>query len=60
VVTKWSETLSSLSENAAWLRLTKGLGNIVSVMGPEETKSFVESQYKVFDAAIEKLDMRIE
>jgi len=60
VVAKWSDTLMQLNENAAWLKLTKGLGNIVSIMGPEETKAFVEKQYNVFDAAIEKLGMRIE
>ncbi|MBX2839020.1 MAG: tripartite tricarboxylate transporter substrate binding protein [Gammaproteobacteria bacterium] len=60
VVAKWTETLNQLNENAAWLKLTKGLGNIVSIMGPEETKAFVEKQYVVFDEAINKLGMRIE
>jgi len=60
VVAKWSETLDQLNENAAWLKLTKGLGNIVSIRNPEDTKAFVEKQYAVFDAAIEKLGMRIE
>lgn len=60
VVSKWTDTLRQLNENAAWLKLTKGLGNIVSIMGPEETKAFVEQQYDVFDAAINKLGMRIE
>jgi len=60
VVAKWTDTLTQLNENAAWLKLTKGLGNIVSIMGPDETKAFVEKQYNVFDAAIEKLGMRIE
>jgi len=60
VVAKWSESLTALQDNAAWLKLTTGLGNIVSIMSPEETKTFVEDQYKVFDAAIEKLGMRIE
>ena len=60
VVAKWSETLTSLNDNQAWLKLTTGLGNIVQLMGPEDTKAFVQSQYEVFDAAIEKLGMRIE
>jgi tripartite-type tricarboxylate transporter receptor subunit TctC len=60
VVAAWTDTLNQLNENAAWLKLTKGLGNIVSIMGPDETKAFVEKQYNVFDAAIEKLGMRIE
>jgi len=60
VVAKWTESLKALEENAAWLKLTKGLGNIVSIMGPDETKAFVENQYKIFDEAINKLGMRIE
>jgi len=60
VVSTWTTTLTELSENKAWLKLTTGLGNIVSIMGPDETKAFVQSQYEVFDAAIEKLGMRIE
>jgi len=58
VVAKWTDTLNQLKEDKGWLKLTKGLGNIVSIMGP--AKAFVENQYKVFDAAIEKLGMRIE
>jgi len=60
VVSKWSDTLNGLSEDRGWLKLTKGLGNIVSIMGPEETKAFVADQYNVFDAAISKLGMTIE
>lgn len=60
VVSKWSDTLASLKEDAGWLKLTKGLGNIVSIMTPEETRDFVASQYQVFDDAIRKLGMTIE
>lgn len=60
VVAKWSDALMKLNDNPAWLKLTKGLGNIVSIMSPEDTKAYVEQQYAVFDAAIEKLGMRIE
>ena len=60
VIAKWSESLNALKDNAAWLKLTTGLGNIVSIMGPDETKAFVENQYNVFDGAINKLGMRIE
>ncbi|OED38940.1 hypothetical protein AB833_17945 [Chromatiales bacterium (ex Bugula neritina AB1)] len=60
VVTKWADTLQKLKEDNGWLRLTKSLGNIVSIMTPEETRAFVGKQYEVFDAAIKKLDMTIE
>jgi len=60
VVTMWVDTLSKLKEDAGWLKLTKGLGNIVSIMSPDETKAFVEAQYNVFNDAIAKLGMTIE
>ena len=60
VVSKWTDTLQKLKKDNAWLKMTKGLGNIVNIMTPEETKSFVGSQYKSYDEAIKKLGMRIE
>ncbi|MYK32693.1 MAG: tripartite tricarboxylate transporter substrate binding protein [Boseongicola sp. SB0670_bin_30] len=59
IVAKWSETLAALNEDAAWLRMTKSLGNIVSIMSPEETKAFVEAQYNVFNETMEALGMTI-
>ena len=59
VVAKWSETLAALGEDPAWLRMTKSLGNIVSIMSPEETKAFVEAQYNVFNETMETLGMTI-
>ena len=60
VVTKWQDTLQALKEDSAWNRMTKGLGNIVSIMSAEETKSFVQAQYEIYDETLEKLGLRIE
>ncbi|MCY3675090.1 MAG: tripartite tricarboxylate transporter substrate binding protein, partial [Rhodobacteraceae bacterium] len=60
VVSKWAEVLNSLKEDRAWLRMTRSLGNIVSIMSPEETKAFVGDQYMVFDNAVNELGLRIE
>lgn len=60
VVAKWSETLQSMKEDKAWNRMTKGLGNIVDIRSPEETKAYVEAQYKVYDETLKKLGLRIE
>ena len=60
VVNKWTDTLQKLKKDNAWLKMTKGLGNIVNIMSPEETKVFVGAQYKSYDEAIQKLGMRIE
>ncbi len=60
IVNAWVGTLEKLKEDKAWLRLTKGLGNIVQIMDPDATKAFVEDQYNVFNDAIAKLGMTIE
>ncbi len=60
VVTKWEETLQALKEDSAWNRMTKGLGNIVSIMSAEETRAFVEAQYNTYNSTLEKLGLQIE
>lgn len=60
VVATWVGALEKLKEDKAWLKLTQGLGNIVSIRGPEETKAFVEKQYATFSASLKKLGMIIE
>ncbi|MEM9601569.1 MAG: tripartite tricarboxylate transporter substrate binding protein [Pseudomonadota bacterium] len=60
VVAKWSETLEALKADRAWNRMTKGLGNIVDIRSPEDTKAYVAEQYKVFDDTLMKLGLRIE
>lgn len=60
VIASWVDTLDKLKDDSGWLRLTKGLGNIVQIMSPDDTKAFVKSQYDVFNEAIAKLGMTIE
>jgi len=60
VVAKWTETLEALKKDKAWNRMTKSLGNIVDIRSAEDTKAFVEAQYKVFDETLNKLGLRIE
>jgi hypothetical protein len=40
--------------------MTKGLGNIVDVRSPADTKAYVEAQYKAYDKALNKMGLRIE
>ena len=60
ILDKWVETLKKLEKDKAWNRMTKGLGNVVDVRSPEDTKAFVEAQYKSFDSTLDKLGLRIE
>ena len=57
---RWVEVLGKLKEDKAWNKLTKGLGSIPSVRGPEDTKAFVENQYEAFKTLTEKLGMTIQ
>ena len=60
VVTKWVGVLDKVSEDKAWLKLTKSLGSIPYVQPPAETKTFVEKQYLAFKTLTEKLGMTIK
>ncbi len=60
VVSTWTETLTALEEDAAWNRMTKSLGNIVTIMSPEDTKAFVEAQYNTYNDTLEKLGLQIQ
>ena len=60
VVTKWVGVLDKVSEDKAWLKLTKSLGSIPYVQPPAETKTFVEKQYLAFKTLSEKLGMTIK
>ena len=60
VVAKWVETLQNLKEDKSWNRMTKGLGNVVDIRSPGDTKAFVRAQYKTFDETLNKLGLRIE
>ena len=57
---KWVEVLGNLKDDKAWNKLTKGLGSIPSIRGPQETKAFVENQYEAFKTLTEKLGMTIQ
>ena len=56
---KWVEVLGKLKEDKAWLKLTSGLGSIPHVLGPEDTRAFVQKQYEAFKTLTEKLGMTI-
>ena len=60
VVSKWVDVLAKISEDRAWLKLTKGLGSVPQVLPPAETKAFVENQYLAFKTLTEKLGMTIQ
>ena len=46
VTAKWVDILAKLKEDAAWNKMTKGLGSTPDIRNPEDTKAFVEKQYE--------------
>lgn len=60
VVAKWTQLLESLKSDAAWVKRTTDLGNVVDIRSPEDTKKFVGKQYKTFDVSLQKLGLRVE
>lgn len=60
VVAKWVDVLASLKKDAAWNKLTKGLGSVPSIRNPTETKKFVKAQYEAFKELTERLGMTIK
>lgn len=57
---KWVEVLGKLKDDRAWNKLTRGLGSIPSIRGPEDTRMFVQNQYEAFRTLTEKLGMTIQ
>jgi len=60
VVAKLTDTLDKLKTDRGWNKMTKGLGNIVDVRSPADTRAYVEAQYNAYDKALHKMGLRIE
>jgi len=58
VVQRWTEVLGQLAKDAAWLAGTRKQGGIASIRSPEETERFVRSQYELYEALAQRLDLR--
>jgi len=60
VVNKWTGILQQLDKNAAWNKMTQGLGSVPSILNPTDTKAFVQNQYEKFKEVTERLGMTIK
>lgn len=60
VVAKLTGALDKLKSDRGWNKMTKGLGNIVDVRSPADTRAYVEAQYNAYDKALHKMGLRIE
>lgn len=58
IVMKWTGLLSRLSTDPKWIQQVKSRGSLPSILGPQETKRFVEGQFREYRALQEH--MKIE
>jgi tripartite-type tricarboxylate transporter receptor subunit TctC len=58
VVERWSEALSQLARDPAWLAGNEKLGGIPAIRSPAETEKFVREQYQIYEKLAERLGLR--
>lgn len=58
-MTAWSEWLSKAAEDPQFIEKMGALGSEVVSWGPEETRSFIDTQFDAFVKLVDKFDMRI-
>ncbi len=57
VVQKWTATLQKVKDDERWRELTRELGSVPHIRGPEETTEFMKEQYEVYSSLAERLDL---
>lgn len=55
VVKKWTEVLNKVAKDDEWLQLVKKRGSVASIMSPDDTRTFVEGQFKTLRELATKL-----
>ncbi|HKA43585.1 MAG TPA: tripartite tricarboxylate transporter substrate binding protein, partial [Burkholderiales bacterium] len=58
VVERWTDVLSKLVRDPAWLAGVEKLGGIPAVRSPAETDKFVRDQYRLYEGLAERLALR--
>jgi len=59
VVKKLRDMLQEVKVDKTWLKFTKALGNIPTILDGPETEAFVKDQYETYKTLVEKLNMTI-
>src|SRR5262245_64761359 len=58
VVERWTDVLSKLARDPAWLAGVEKLGGIPAVRSPSETDRFVRDQFRLYEGLAERLALR--
>lgn len=57
VLDRWTQALSQLSRDEAWLAGNEKLGGIPAIRSPGETEKFVRAQYQIYQKLAERLGL---
>lgn len=58
VVTKWAALLAKIKDDPEWNAAVRQRGSVPSIMTPEETRRFVESQYNAYRSLAPQLGLK--
>ena len=58
VVQRWSDVMTKLARDPAWIAGTEKLGGTPAVRSPTETERFVREQYQLYDGLAKRLGLR--
>jgi len=58
VVDRWAGVLAAVKDDPDWVTQVKRRGSIPSVMSPDETRRFVEAQYKAYRSLASQLSVK--
>jgi tripartite-type tricarboxylate transporter receptor subunit TctC len=60
VATKWRGWLAEAVKDETFLAQMKKAGSLIRLMDPEESQTFIQTQYETFRKLVDQLGMRIE
>lgn len=60
VATKWREWLEKATANEEFVKQMTDRGSVIRLMSPEESQTFIQTQYETFRKLVDELGMRIE
>lgn len=60
VAAKWGEWMAEATKDPKFNESMTSRGSVIELMGPVEANEFIQGQYDVFRALVDKLGMRIE
>ena len=60
VTAAWREWLATATEDPGFKERMESMGSVIRLMGPDESKAFIDGQYETFRTLVDHLGMRIE